>query len=137
MGMYSGLRGKVKLKPEVAELMKEWNSDENTSAFSETYDNNLWKYIAVQLGNDAVLVFSDDSRSDFIPYGRVCYMPDDWYNDNMLTGNLWEFCCSLKNYNGTIEEFIDILPHIALYWDLEKRYEEWHDSVFYKSGELK
>lgn len=136
MGMYTGLRGKVKLKPEVAELMEEWNSEERPSEFSEIYEHSVWIYIAVQLGNNKILTFSEDSRSDFIPYGRVCYMPDDWIADYEITGCMWEFCCSLKNYNGTIQAFIELLPEIAVAWDLEERYEEWYESVFHEYGEF-
>lgn len=134
--MYSGLRGTVKLKPEVAELMQEWMSDDRTSEFSKMYDHNIWTYIAIQTDNDNVLDFSKDGRSDFIPYGQVCYMPDGWYNRNTLSCRTWMFCCSLKNYNGTIDTFIELLPEIATAWDLEELYEEDNLPSIHKSGEF-
>ena len=135
MGMYSGLRGKVKLKPEVEELMIYWlYTDEDTR---EKYNYGMWSFIGNELDNTKVVNFADDGRSSFIPNGHVCYMPEDWQNiNNIELGDTWNFCCSLKNYNGTIQKFIDLLPEIAVSWDLEERYEEWYESEFHKHGEF-
>lgn len=134
MGMYTGLRGKVKLKPEVEELMIYWlYADED---IREKYNYGMWSFIGNELDNTKVVNFADDGRSSFIPNGHVCYMPEDWQNiNNIELGDTWNFCCSLKNYNGTIQKFIDLLPEIAVSWDLEELYEEWNESVFHKSGE--
>ena len=134
MGMYTGLRGKVKLKPEVEELMCYWLYADDT--FCEEYNYDMWLFIGNKLDNTKVLNFADDSRANFIPRGSICYMPNDWRHENSISlGNTWNFCCSLKNYNGTIQKFIDLLPEIAVSWDLEELYEEWDESVFHKSGE--
>lgn len=134
MGMYTGLRGKVKLKPEVEELMCYWLYADDT--FSEEYNYDTWLFIGSKLDNTKVLNFADDSRANFIPRGSICYMPNDWWHENSISlGDTWNFCCSLKNYNGTIQKFIDLLPEIAVSWDLEELYEEWNESVFHKSGE--
>lgn len=134
MGMYTGLRGKVKLKPEVEDLMCYWLYAEDNTC--EEYNYAMWLFIGNKLDNVKILNFNDDSRSSFIPNGQVCYMPDDWQNENSIAlGDTWNFCCSLKNYTNTIQKFIDLLPEIAVSWDLEERYEEWDESVFHKSGE--
>lgn len=134
MGMYTGLRGKVKLKTEVEELMCYWLYADDT--FCERYNYGMWSFIGNELDNTKVVNFADDSRSSFIPNGQVCYMPDDWQNENNIElGDTWNFSCSLKNYNGTIQKFIDLLPEIALSWRLEELYEEDNIPTIHKSGE--
>jgi hypothetical protein len=135
MGMYTGLRGQVVLKKEVAELMKTWYMSDIPSNIEEQYDYSVWKFVAVSLDNKHILEFSEDFRAGFIPNGAVCYMPTDWENQLDFVGDTLFFCCSLKNYTGTIDQFIDLLPHIALQWDLEELYEEDSESTFHKSGE--
>lgn len=98
MGMYTGLRFKVTVKPKYRELLEnilhsdeflEWGSYEGTPFTEE------WK---------------EYSRSSFIPWGAVCYMPKEWGDNkntyDLKTGN-WEVVCSLKNYEDTIEYFLD------------------------------
>lgn len=133
MGDYTGLRGKVKLKAEVEELMIYWLCADDT--FCEKYNYGMWSFIGNELDNIKVINFADDGRSSQIPRGSICYMPDDWQHENNIElGNTWNFCCSLKNYNGTIQKFIDLLPEIAVSWDLEERYEYWSESVFHRVG---
>lgn len=135
MGMYTGLRGKVKLKAEVEELMLLWLYDDDSSC-DEQYDYNMWFFIGSKLDNTLILNFADDSRATMIPRGSICYMPDDWQHENNIElGDTWNFCCSLKNYNGTIQKFIDLLPEIAVSWDLEELYEEDNVPTIHKSGE--
>lgn len=130
MGMYTGLRGSVTFKESIAGVMKEHM---NIEALWQNCD--LWAYVVDQTGLD-LKDYQQDARCDFIPKGMVCYMPDEWGdNDWQFTGSTLYFTCSLKNYTGTIEKFIDILPIIAVSWDLEKLYEEGSESTFYKSGE--
>lgn len=117
MGMYTGLRFKVIIKPEFRQIMEEiintdkhfeWGVYENTPFTTE------WK---------------EYSRSSFIPWGCVCYMPDEW-GDNInqydkQTGT-WQVVCSLKNYSDTIEYFLEnVLAKIIEDFDyIEALYEE-------------
>lgn len=108
MGMYTGLRGKVVLNDLGVQLSQtgfEWSSSLN----------------------DLVAKFGlSDDRSCFIPYGALCYMPDEWGEQlSAVIGSTWSFSCSLKNYDSTIKRFIDeVLPLIAVSWQLETLYEE-------------
>ena len=65
-------------------------------------------------------------RSSFIPYGALCYMPNEWDEEPVSYNNgEWFLCCSLKDYENTICYFITkVLPIIADSWDLEELYEE-------------
>lgn len=127
--MYTGLRGSVTFKKGVAELVDEW-----WQYYACEY-SNLWHFLNAKGWKyvPEFYVFADDVRSSYIPFGAVCYMPDDWeeHDSAMLDGATLMFTCSLKNYTGTIQKFIECLPHIADSWDLESRYEEG-ESVFYK-----
>ena len=75
--------------------------------------------------------FGDQDRAGFIPHGILTYMPDSWEDEHRIvncwdenTGH-WQFQCSLKNYNFTIEEFIDLLPYLCEYVHLcETMHEE-------------
>lgn len=70
MGMYTGLRGSIKFKPEVASLMSIW---------FECDISGFWNYILKDfIENTDVKLFLSKSRRSFIPFGAVCYMPSDW-----------------------------------------------------------
>lgn len=124
MGMYTGLRFKVTVKPEYREILDkiinsdtflEWGSFEGTPFTKE------WE---------------EYSRSGFIPWGCVCYMPDSW-GDNVNRYNadtgMWEVVCSLKNYFGTIEYFLEnvLSPIIESYKYIEHLYEEEDEPIKY------
>ena len=108
MGMYTGLRGTVIL------------NDLGRSLAANNFD---WPSSEV----GAIKAFgNEDSRNCFIPFGAHSYMPDEWgKSHSIVVGDKWDFSCSLKNYEGTIDRFIsDVLPLIAGSWRLEKLYEE-------------
>lgn len=69
-------------------------------------------------------------RCDFIPWGSIRYL--DWVHEAKLVGNVWNVCCSLKNYEGEIEEFLaNVLPHFLQEPCIcEIRFEEWKESKF-------
>lgn len=135
MGMYTGLRCKVIIKDQYRALIEKM--------MSERLD---WKEL--DSGLDFIEVFSRGFRANFIPYGSLSYMPDEWEDTpkkedgsydwidatatdgfnrefNKETG-YWSFQCSLKNYENDIEKFMDlILENIAeKIVHLEKYYEE-------------
>lgn len=136
MGMYTGLRGEITLRPAVAELVREWYDDDIvTDEIAKEFDFNVWEYIGHKTYLSEVLDFAKMSRSAFIPNGQVCYMPSDWEDfSTILKSDVLVFSCSLKNYNGEIGVFVEkVLPEIAISWDLEERYEEDSESTFHKS----
>lgn len=128
MGMYTGLRCKVKIKEEYREDIQ--------SVMDKSWEECKHKELKM---------FSKDRRSSFIPYGSLCYMPDEWDYDSrfslyfdVYTGE-WNFQCSLKNYDSTIEIFMKLLELIAsdVYY-LETYYEEDEYSHLYemKDGKI-
>ena len=160
MGDWTGLRGKIVLKQPFLKVFKEWeylkelsfseNLGVSTFADSirESYDHSLWCFaeghpvIRRGLGYEMympILKWSNFQRCRFIPYGMVCYMPDEWGKSRQeLIGNTLNFACSLKNYGDEIGFFIEnVLPVIGESWHLEKLYEEDSESTFYvKEGEV-
>jgi hypothetical protein len=146
MGMYTGLRCKVVVKPEFREELMRLHDEDyewETSSF------------------DFMQEFGQLGRASFIPRGSLSYMPDEWediprkddgsldyWNGKATDGfgrsfNLetgyWAFQCSLKNYEDEIESFFEnVLPRIAESIEhLEYYYEEWASSVFYELDEGK
>ena len=119
MGMYTGLRFEAKLKPFVADAIELVLSEQNLYS--------LWDPLAGIISIDQKWL--DVGRKDFIPFGSMSYMPDDWVhrNDIYRFSQKWFVCCSLKNYEGEIESFLDlVLPFlIDEPCDVEVLYEEW------------
>ncbi len=121
MGMYTGLRFEARLKPIVADAMR----------LVEGGDD-FWESLSriIPISND----WLNTARKNFIPFGSVNYMPDDWtlLGPVYPTENTWNVCCSLKNYEGEIERFLrEVLPYlISESCRVEYRYEEWDHSRF-------
>lgn len=130
MGNYTGIRFKGYVKPE----------------FRNNFDL-IAKQGKWESSDDAVLrEFGKLSRAAFIPCGPLDSMPSEWeQRTRSRTSNIipfkgemdferqwdkksgyWVFQCSLKNYQGEIEYWFDILPHFiekVIY--LEQYNEEW------------
>lgn len=141
MGMYTGLRFKGIVK-------EKFRKD-----FALIALNGNWNESSVE----EFLRFSDNARASFIPCGTLAYMPDEWeqepynkYGDGVATDGFvrtwdentgyWSFQCSLKNYENTIEEFIELLPYfIESVEHCEVFYEEWRWSKKYEliDGKMK
>lgn len=112
MGMYTGLRFKGVVKKEFREKLK------------DIALNGEW-----ETSEDEILSkFAEIERAGFIPCGALTYMPGNWqkgpydeYGDGAATEGfersydketgIWTFQCSLKNYEGTIQEFFNIVPY--------------------------
>lgn len=143
MGMYTGLRCKVKIKEEYMDALKEL----------ENIDYE-WSEHSMKEFRD----FGELPRASFIPCGGLSYMPYCWkkLRDNATDkydtedvdefkrelnkeSRIWTFQCSLKNYDDEIEYFIEnIIPMIAEdVLHLEEFYEEWETSIIYKMNESK
>lgn len=111
--MYTGLRGTITFKPDVANVLRErgdWN----------------WKELAYHLNSDAVKDFANKNRCSSIPKGALSYMPSDWESvvNEWVDDTTYTFACSLKNYDCEIQAFLNSLFVIADEWDLEELYEE-------------
>ena len=130
MGMYTGLRFKGVVKPE---FRADFESIALRGEWSGSKDAKLAEFSAVE-------------RCSFIPCGSLSYMPSSWeegkgwsapatdgfertYN---LQSGYWAFQCSLKNYEDTIEAFLQLLPYfIESVEHVEVFYEEWDWSERY------
>lgn len=128
MGMYTGVRCKVIIKPEYRDEIERLSKDHYNWADSKI---------------DFMKEYGQDYRATFIPLGALAYMPNSWEIDGRATDDfersfnkeigLWTFQCSLKNYEHTIEHFFeDVLAKIAQeIIHLEYYYEEWISSWMY------
>ena len=135
MGMYTGLRFKGTVK------------EKFRNNFEDIALHGSWEE-----STDEILErFGYVSRASFIPCGMLCYMPDEWeettyneYGDGVPTDGFdrtydkttgrWTFQCSLKNYDYTIEKFLDIVvPYLMEEVEhVEVYYEEWRYSEKYE-----
>lgn len=120
MGDYTGIRldGVVKKK--------------FRKSFNDIAMRGAW-----ELSTDTIFKeFGKLYRSIFIPCGALYYMP--WDPDDTLfarrysdeTGE-WVFQCSLKNYEGEIQAFFNIIPYFMERVVIEYYYEYWDNSIFY------
>ena len=121
MGMYTGLRGKVEIKDEFVAVVTDFINN-NTTSWSDFLPESCEE-------------FYSDPRANFIPFGCVNYMPDDWNYESYPTmeGKVLSFECSLKNYNNTIQSFLNCLDIIADSWKLEELYEEADESILHSN----
>ena len=126
MGMYTGLRFKGIVKEEFRD------SFEDIAMYGKWSESN----------DPMFLLFNEDYRAPFIPCGWLAYMPEEWQIEsidwkytidtdgfnrtyNKDTGR-WTFQCSLKNYEHTIEKFLDMVPYfVESVEHVEVYYEEW------------
>lgn len=124
MGMYTGLRGQIKLK----------DNDLTKTIVEKDFD---WSTIRMAYFDNTMSAWENVRRCNFIPNGAVCYMPDQWGDwFKIVEDKTLRFCCSLKNYENEIETFIEkVLPHIADAWVLESFYEESVWSTLHVNGQ--
>lgn len=85
--MYSNVKFEVKLKPEFVN---------NIHRLINDFDNETWETIGFP-------EYDSVSRSHFIPFGAC----DD--HVNTLEGDIWKVSCSLKDYDDTIQSFLDLV----------------------------
>ena len=123
MGMYTGLRFKGVVKEK----------------FRKDFGPIAWDGDWGWIRDEKFQEFSKDYRASFIPMGGLCYMPDNWDEDEEFertydeeTGQ-WVFQCSLKNYSQTIEAFLELVPiFMESVEHCEVLYEEWAWSAGYE-----
>lgn len=109
--MYTGFRADVVVRPEYR------------AAIQMLHDDPLrWEAVASHVGDGlvkppGVAAWARVGRASFIPFGVVCYMPDDWGEQRSEfdpESGRWQFVCSLKNYDGEIGKFVEwVLVHIV------------------------
>lgn len=127
--MYTGLRARVKIKPEYRNAMHKLYHPDSDHAVG------FWRVLADdELPNLAE--WKKVKYHDFIPAGCVvAYMPDDFgepfgkEGGHSFDGEWWTFSCSLKNYGNEIQTFFDlILKNIVEEIDYCQRlYEEYYE----------
>jgi hypothetical protein len=102
MGMYTGLRVKCTVK------------EDFTSLIDDLHQHHDWANAFLEIAHlcDHGINTEGDIASYvllFIPFGMVW---GDQYS--RFDGRVWEFCCSLKNYEGEIKDFFEkVLSQIA------------------------
>lgn len=153
MGMYTGLRFKGIVKEEYRDVIDVLMNDETV---------DCWEDLLERFDN---LEFAEDfiyrPRSSMIPFGGLAYMPDEWEEyinpelgdkwDNLRDADGWErsfnketgywqFQCSLKNYDGEIKSFVNVLLPVILEKSIyiESKYEESRYGFVYElvDGEM-
>ena len=143
MGQKAGLRFKGYIKEhyrdvfEVLALSGNWDRG--------SYINPTSKLKKLFL-SERYLAFSKNLRSAFIPHGSVVALSSQWLDENgnptegfeldydSKTG-YWKFQCELKNYSGTIEKFVEMIPDLCSKVEhLEYLDEDWEESRLYAMG---
>jgi hypothetical protein len=110
MGDYTGLRFAAKLKPQAIPIIQLLNDDRPNQ------HGSTWASVAQAFPLPELLAWQQVHRCDFIPFGGICYLPDEWDDqsadgNSLLDGDVWRVVCSLKNYNNEIECFmLGVLP---------------------------
>lgn len=126
MGMYTGVRFKTQLTPEARKVI-EWCQEDRWS--------RGWEQAAAHFHLAWIDEWVNFRRCNFIPWGGVCYLQHWVDNDgySKLDGENWEVLCSLKNYEGEIDYFLEkILPRMIIKsTEVEVRYESSDSSHFY------
>ncbi len=141
MGMYTGLRVKVTVKEDYRQMIQAINEGAEWNDFAEQFP--------------FLTAYAKQVRAESIPRGSLCYMPSSWetgeYPNQVATDGFeryintetgyWTFQCSLKNYEGEIDQFLkEVLPNIISEAEhIEYLYEECDESTMYDylDGEIK
>lgn len=127
MGMYTGLRALVVVKPE-------WRAA--IERLHQVSWPDRWRQVQAEHPElPSVAGWVNFGRADFIPFGALAYMPDDFsdaedgeqFSEFDAATGRWRFCCSLKNYESEIRYFVgNVLRQIVESVEYcESLYEEW------------
>lgn len=120
MGMYTGLKVRVLIKEEARPII---------ALLNEVCD---WREVAQKYPE--VGAWAAVGRANFIPFGCLSYMPDD-FPDHMceFKDGWWEFSCSLKNYEGEIKQFVEfirpMIERVEEFWSLYEEYPPHKDCI--------
>lgn len=107
MGDYTLLEFSGRVKPEYADAIPRFDEDALINV-NEWYGGKFHE-------------FSKVSRSNFIPFGNTTYFMNE-YDDH-----IWTVRCALKNYDRTIESFIDmvaskVFEHVTYFFVTNESY---------------
>lgn len=134
MGMYTGLKVHVKLKPEFIPMIEKIMG---VNGAEINYDV-LWK----NHGYDFTDAWATYWRSSSIPFGSPSTIWDqhdpEWQRSN--ENGIWKFQTALKNYEDEIDYFLEnvLLNITEESYHIEKLYEEYDVGALYeiKDGKL-
>ena len=110
MGNYTGLRVKATLKPESIPLIEE--------LYALTWESSTGRWARLAEAHPDLEFLAEWSRvhrADFIPFGIVDLAAwrdsenDEGWRMRPPENGFWQFQCSLKNYEGEIQKFIDLV----------------------------
>ncbi len=134
MGMYTGLRAKLIVKPEFRQIISNLNK--------RTINPDLdWESLAkLHPEIQSLQLWAKVDSRNFIPHGVLCCMPNDFSDSedgegyskfDMETGE-WEFCCSLKNYENEIWTFnmtimAEMIEHVVYCQSLYEEHWDHYD----------
>jgi hypothetical protein len=99
------------VKPEYRAAIQKLHDDRNTPSDESAWEELLWLHPDCK----AIRTWAEQSRCDFIPFGGLAYMPEDFsktgesYSEYDPQTGVWEFVCSLKNYSNEIKVFHDTI----------------------------
>jgi len=120
MGMYTGLSFIGIVKDDMIDEL-------NNILYDDFSGRRVWENATTPKLKE----FGDTvRRQSFIPYGSLAYMPSEWdkYHGSTVKDKLWNFTCSLKNYEDEIGIFLrDVAPVVADTYVAIVHYEEWDD----------
>lgn len=110
--MYTGLRAKLKIKPEFHTVINRLHLVPQMPSNEFEYKSD-WGQVAEAFPEYPFLEeWARVARSNFIPFGALAYMP--WEDDDpewqrSFKDGIWTFQCSLKNYGDEIGTFVDLI----------------------------
>lgn len=116
--MYTGLEVKCTPKLEMVDLL------------NQLHETGCWSKI--KNPPSFVAEWAKIHRAGFIPFGAQCVWKGDGFSK--FTSDCWHFDCSLKNYEGEIENFLkNVLPYLIESLELcRTQYEAIEEVTHYK-----
>lgn len=111
MGMYTEIQGTIEFHREV-----------------------LAKYF-VEESNWFLMGQAIDEVKPFVTFSRSHWIPHSGDGVKSIEGKTVKFHSELKNYDHTIQEFLELLPFVAKKWCLETRYEECSNWILHRNDE--
>lgn len=121
MGMYTSVRFKGIIKPEYSE------------GFEGIAMRGEWENSKHEIFRE----FGKMNRAGYIPCGGLC--GSKWGNSSSFKRNYyalmnyWQFECSLKNQEGEVQTFMELIPKfVQELYHFEEMYEECEYSTLYE-----
>jgi hypothetical protein len=102
MGMYTAFRIQCELKKEFIPVIENLYK----LRYGSKYDGDVWASLSMMYPQyNQLSDYSYDEWASFIPFGQGDFEFDSFDNEGIFD-NIWQFSCSLKNYEHTIEHFL-------------------------------